>query len=70
MTGLTFSVSSVPTLLLFSFHVECSVEPTFKISAADVDVITKELEVTKEEAHAALLREKGDVVQALRHLCR
>lgn len=45
-------------------------EPTFKISAADVDMIIAEMEITKEEAHAALLREKGDVVQALRHLCR
>lgn len=45
-----------------------SSETTIKISAADVDVITNELEVTKEEAHTALLRGNGDVVQALRHL--
>ncbi len=48
---------------------EPSAESTqVKISAADVDQIQEELEVSSEEAKAALLKGSGDVVQALRHL--
>lgn len=65
------------TLALVSCHACCkrlflslchSAEPSIKISAEDIAVVTEELEVTKEEAHAALLKGHGDVVQALRHL--
>lgn len=45
-----------------------SSEASIKISAADIDVVIQELEVTNEEARAALLKGHGDVVQALRHL--
>jgi len=50
---------------------EPSAESTqVKISAADVDQIQEELEVSSEEAKAALLKASGDIVQALRHLLR
>lgn len=45
-----------------------STESSIKISAADVEVVTMELEVSKEEAHTALLKENGDVIRALRRL--
>eukprot|EP00904_Undaria_pinnatifida_P002073 jgi/Undpi1/11867/HiC_scaffold_4.g01566.m1 len=47
---------------------ESSSETSIKISAEDIEVVTQELEVTSEEARAALLMGQGDVVQALRHL--
>ncbi|CAM9654058.1 unnamed protein product [Laminaria digitata] len=47
---------------------ESSSEASIKISAADIELVTQELEITSEEARAALLKGHGDVVQALRHL--
>lgn len=52
----------------FAYSAEPSTESTLKISAADIEVLKEELEVSTEEAKAALLKRDGDVVQALRLL--
>lgn len=39
-----------------------------KISAADIEIVQEELEVSAEEAKAALMTGSGDVVQALQTL--
>lgn len=53
---------------LSAYSAEPSTESTLKISAADIKVLKEELEVSTEEAKAALLKRDGDVVQALRLL--
>ncbi|CAM9431075.1 unnamed protein product [Ectocarpus fasciculatus] len=62
------SLASTSSPTLISASTEPSTESTLKISAADIEVLTEELEVSAEEAKAALLKRDGDVVQALRLL--
>lgn len=66
--------SMIEVSSLYRLHSEwpraCSADATIKISAADVEVVMQELEVTKEEAHIAVVQANGDVVRALRNLLR
>ncbi|CAM9531072.1 unnamed protein product [Ectocarpus sp. 4 AP-2014] len=64
--ALSSLANNSPTLIPPS--IEPSTESTLKISAADIEVLKEELEVSAEEAKAALLKRDGDVVQALRLL--
>lgn len=54
--------------LACAHSMEPSTEPTVKIAASDIEIVQEELEVSAEEAKAALVKGSGDVVQALRKL--
>ncbi|CAM9940442.1 unnamed protein product [Scytosiphon promiscuus] len=64
------ALSSLATNSTKTTSMEPSTEASLKISAADIEVLKDELEVSSEEAKAALLQGNGDVVQGLRKLLR
>ncbi|CAM9098712.1 unnamed protein product [Hapterophycus canaliculatus] len=64
------ALSSLSTNSAKTTSTEPSTEASLKISAADIEVLKDELEVSSEEAKTALLTGNGDLVQAFRKLLR